>query len=824
MIKLIIFDLDGVLVTTKDIHYISLNKALSNLDSKYEISLSEHYEKYDGLPTIKKLKMLTEDKNLPIEFYEQINRDKQNYTFDTIRHVIKRDDRLIEILKMLKNDGFKIYVASNSIRETVKLLLYYSGLIEYIDHYISNEDVKNAKPSSEIYLKCIIDAGVNPDEVLIIEDSPRGIEAAQKSKANLLIVENPEGVTYEKIISQTMSNLKEVQKLKLSNFNILIPMAGEGSRFKTAGYTFPKPMIEVNGKPMIQLVVDNLGFQANYIYVVRKEHYDNYSLKNFLNLITPNCKIIIVDHLTEGAACTTLLAKEHINNDNPLIIANSDQFIEWNPIDFYYKMIETKADGGILTFKSTHPKWSYVKLNEHNNVYELAEKDVISDTATCLHYNTPIMLENGKTELIGILVNSKSETKVISFNEKLKKFESKKITGWVKKLVNEENWYSLSFEDNRCSKVEQRRIHITGDHEILTQNGYKKVETLTKNDKILTSYKNINLLHKEFIDGTLLGDGYYSKPNTNGNLGNLIIKQSKLQKEWFDLKYFIIKKFGGRIDIEEPSIKIILNRTTNSSGSYKFCSTANPIWTKDRERWYKDGTKQVPEDILITPLSLATWYMDDGSLGSSNERLVLCTDSFNAKSIDILRNKLLNFNIQSKIWNINNGKGSRIIIANNHNDLSAFNFFDLIAKYIIPDMQYKLPKHFRNEFNIKNWELGDAEQLYSNIIVNKIKYNDIKSKHPHLYCLEVEDNHNFIAGNMVVSNCGIYYYKKGSEYVKYAEQMIEKNIRVKNEFYVAPIYNEYILDNKKIKTYNVEKMLGLGTPEDLDYFIKNYKS
>ena len=117
MIKLIIFDLDGVLVTTKDIHYISLNKALSNLDSKYEISLSEHYEKYDGLPTIKKLKMLTEDKNLPIEFYEQINRDKQNYTFDTIRQVIKRDDRLIETLKMLKNDGFKIYVASNSIRE-----------------------------------------------------------------------------------------------------------------------------------------------------------------------------------------------------------------------------------------------------------------------------------------------------------------------------------------------------------------------------------------------------------------------------------------------------------------------------------------------------------------------------------------------------------------------------------------------------------------------------------------------------------------------------------------------------------------------------------
>jgi len=382
MIKLIIFDLDGVLVSTKDIHYVTLNKALSILNLKYKISISEHYEKYDGLPTNRKLEMLTIDKNLPIKYYEQIYRDKQKYTFDAIRETVKKDERLINVLKMLKKDNFKIYVASNSIRETVKLLLYYSGLIEYVDYYLSNEDVNNSKPNSEIYLRSLAHAGVNPDEALIVEDSPRGIEAAQNSKSNLLIVENPECVTYEKIIQQTMNNNNITKKLKLSNFNILIPMAGEGSRFKKAGYTFPKPMIEVNGKPMIQLIVDNIGFEANYIYVVRKEHYDNYNLKNFLNLITPNCKIVIVDHLTEGAACTTLKSEEYINNDNPLIIANSDQFIKWNPVDFYYKMIETKADGGILTFNSTHPKWSYVKLNENGNVIELKEKNPISNIAT----------------------------------------------------------------------------------------------------------------------------------------------------------------------------------------------------------------------------------------------------------------------------------------------------------------------------------------------------------------------------------------------------------------------------------------------------------
>ena len=159
-------------------------------------------------------------------------------------------------------------------------------------------------------------------------------------------------------------------------------MAGAGTRFQQAGFTFPKPLIDVNGKPMIQVVVDNLGFEANYIYVVRKEHYEKYNLKSFLNLITPNCKIIQVDSLTDGAACTTLLAKEYINNDNPLIIANSDQFVDWNPMDFYYKMIETKSDGGMVTFRSTHPKWSFAKLNELGNVIEVAEKNPISDLAT----------------------------------------------------------------------------------------------------------------------------------------------------------------------------------------------------------------------------------------------------------------------------------------------------------------------------------------------------------------------------------------------------------------------------------------------------------
>jgi dTDP-glucose pyrophosphorylase len=171
-----------------------------------------------------------------------------------------------------------------------------------------------------------------------------------------------------------------------SNLNVLIPMAGAGSRFQQAGYTFPKPLIDVHNKPMIQVVVDNLNITANYIYVVQKSHREKYNLDTLLNLITPNCKIVEVDGITEGAACTALLAKEYIDNNSPLFFANSDQYVDWDSNEFMYKMNETNADGGIVTFKATHPKWSFAKIDETGYVIEVAEKNPISDNATVGFY------------------------------------------------------------------------------------------------------------------------------------------------------------------------------------------------------------------------------------------------------------------------------------------------------------------------------------------------------------------------------------------------------------------------------------------------------
>jgi choline kinase len=250
-----------------------------------------------------------------------------------------------------------------------------------LDLILSNEDVKNSKPHPEIYWSAMKTLDVLPEETIIVEDSPIGLLSAQRSSANVVRVNSPKDVNLEiieDIIHQkTEKNLKWVDK----KLNVLVPMAGEGSRFKEKGYNVPKPLININGKLMIQHVVESLNLDANFIYVVQKSHNLQYNLNTMLNLITPNCKIVEVDGLTEGAVCSTLIAKELFDNKNPLMIVNSDQFIEWNSSNFYYKMNEANIDGGVVTFDSSETKWSYVKISD-GYVIETAEKNPISNDAT----------------------------------------------------------------------------------------------------------------------------------------------------------------------------------------------------------------------------------------------------------------------------------------------------------------------------------------------------------------------------------------------------------------------------------------------------------
>ena len=384
MIKLIIFDLDGVLVEAKNIHFDALNEALG----EYAISWDEHLSRYDGLKTIQKLEMLSTNKGLPKELYSSIWNEKQKLTLKKLKQ-LKSSDRLINMMENLSND-YKIAVCSNSIRKTVLTVLSKLGIMEYMDFVISNEDVQNSKPHPEMYWKAISKMSCLPGETLIVEDSPYGLQAAARSKSHILRVKNTDDLTLDSILKK-LKQINRGQKMEIPKWhdetlNVLIPMAGAGSRFEQAGYTFPKPLIDVRNKPMIQVVVENLNIKANFIYIVQKSHREKYNLDTLLNLITPGCKVIEVDGITEGAACTALLAKEYIDSDKPLFFANSDQFVEWDSNEFMYKMNETNCDGGILTFKATHPKWSFAKINKKGLVTEVAEKNPISDIATVGFY------------------------------------------------------------------------------------------------------------------------------------------------------------------------------------------------------------------------------------------------------------------------------------------------------------------------------------------------------------------------------------------------------------------------------------------------------
>ncbi|GKX95380.1 glycosyl transferase family 2 [Campylobacter jejuni] len=166
--------------------------------------------------------------------------------------------------------------------------------------------------------------------------------------------------------------------------NIVIPMAGLGSRFVKAGFDKLKPFIDVLGKPMITRVLENLKYKdAKYILIARKEHL--IQEKKLVDEIKNNfnAEFIGIDKLTEGTACTVLYARKYINNDTPLMIANSDQIVDINIADFINDSFKRGLDGSILTFidKEKNPKWSFAKLN-NDLVVEVKEKEAISEFAT----------------------------------------------------------------------------------------------------------------------------------------------------------------------------------------------------------------------------------------------------------------------------------------------------------------------------------------------------------------------------------------------------------------------------------------------------------
>jgi NDP-sugar pyrophosphorylase family protein len=171
--------------------------------------------------------------------------------------------------------------------------------------------------------------------------------------------------------------------------NIVMPMAGRGKRFADAGYASPKPLIPVHGRPMTEVVIENLrpACPHRFVFLILREHAEAFGFDRHLRAWAPGSEVRYVEHVTEGAACTVLLARDLIDTDDPLMIANCDQWVDVDVNDYLAAMDRDRADGLIMTMWSDDPKWSFVRFDGAGEVVEVLEKQVVSNEATVGIYN-----------------------------------------------------------------------------------------------------------------------------------------------------------------------------------------------------------------------------------------------------------------------------------------------------------------------------------------------------------------------------------------------------------------------------------------------------
>lgn len=387
--KCVLFDLDGVLVNSRVLHYETFRDALKEV-ADITLTWSEHEKVMDGLPTKTKLRMMIEKGVLTEEQSEQVYSKKQELTLLLLPGTMKPRASLTALLTALKTKGLRLFCVSNAVRKTVEESLKALEVYNFFEGFYGNEDASEGKPSPALYLKAIETAGVEASECLILEDSHHGRQAAHASGAHVLEVEDAEDVTLE-LVQKALSKPVKSRYDGVKCINIVVPMAGEGSRFKIAGYKDPKPFIPVGGKPMVRWVFENMlpkdQVHVKFHLIMRSEHLSLYPIHSFYDDMPATVRFVIhpIKDVTEGAACSVLIAKSMINSDDPLVIVNSDQFLEWNPDSFYKSLLNPTYDGCILTFlqpDQNDVKWSYASVNNDGLVTEVAEKKWISPFAT----------------------------------------------------------------------------------------------------------------------------------------------------------------------------------------------------------------------------------------------------------------------------------------------------------------------------------------------------------------------------------------------------------------------------------------------------------
>ena len=374
----------------------------------------------------------------------------------------------------------------------------------------------------------------------------------------------------------------------------------------------------------------------------------------------------------------------------------------------------------------------------------------------CLDGETRICLSDGSKRKVKDIVKNKECLEVVSYNEVTKKYENKKINGWHKNKYEEANWMRVEFENPLLSKHGSLGGWFTHNHKFLTRDGYKEIQNLTDNDWILSGEYDLSYNAKQLILGSLMGDGSIHKRGK----GSFSVTHTEPQREYINFKKEILQKD----DIYSSSLERVMTRTIKNREyaindiriSTKAVYSISNIYSFVVENGKKTISKEWMD--LIDPMGLAFWYMDDGTLSKKLDRknghVEFATFNMSRDKVEIIQSMLFDkYSISSVIDTINpteiNGY-KKIHYKLRLNNFESVKFWDLIKTYIPTCMDYKLPEIFRGyyEENIKGY---DKEPLYIKVKTIK-KINKIKVPKTS-FCIDVEDNHNFLTMSGIVHNC-----------------------------------------------------------------------
>jgi len=380
----LLFDLDGVLIDLKELHRDAYLTAWNHIIPQAPIDIQFHALHLEARPTKDKIVVCNQLLKTAGSIQE-VSALKQSLTERLIADVHGLTT-VTETIRWLKEQGHRLACCSNSIRNTIHLALTNLKILDQFDLVLSNEDVTASKPHPEIYLKAAAYFGISPHDCLVFEDSVIGKAAGSAAGCTVIPITNSSDITIE-FMKGCLASKSRIPACAPDVINLVIPMGGLGSRFEKEGYTTPKPFLPIFGKEMYKWVIENmlphdpvLRAKVQTHIIIREEHRSLFQHTDLegIHLHTVPC-------LTEGPACTVLTIKDIINTSSPLVIANSDQHLEWDSDALYYSLLHPSIDGIISTFSQLDPsdiKWSYAKTDPNQNVIDVAEKKYISSNAS----------------------------------------------------------------------------------------------------------------------------------------------------------------------------------------------------------------------------------------------------------------------------------------------------------------------------------------------------------------------------------------------------------------------------------------------------------